>query len=141
MNISAASFPANASDIPIERLSGNTTLSEQQKVAETARQFEAVLLRQILTEAQKPMIKSKLSDNSTTSSIYRDMVGNQLADCISKSGMVGLASSLSEQLMRQEHVTRDDSGTADASTLHVDKRSEQSLPPVSQPARGWRGPL
>ena len=91
----------SAADVPVEQLAHNRTLTEQQKVGEVARQFEALLLRQILQETQKTVIPSKYADNSTTAGIYHDMVTNQLADSISKSGTVGLAQSLTRQLTRQ----------------------------------------
>jgi len=90
-----------AADVPIEQLAHNRALTEQQKVGEVARQFEALLLRQILQETQKTVIPSKYADNSTTAGIYHDMVTNQLADSISKSGTLGLAQSLERQLARQ----------------------------------------
>lgn len=100
MNVTAPPSKISA-DVPLERLAGNTRLTDGQKVAEVSRQFEAVLLRQILAETQKPLIKSKLLDNSTTAGIYRDMIGNQLADSISKTGSVGLSRTLERQLARQ----------------------------------------
>jgi len=88
----------DASEIAPERLAGNTSLSEQQKIAEASRQFEAILLRQILDSTQKPLIASKFTDNSTSSGIYRDMITAQLADSISKSGTLGLAKTFEGQL-------------------------------------------
>ena len=90
-----------ASDVPIEQLAHNHALTDQQKVAEVSRQFEALLLRQIFQETQKTVIQSKYADNSTTAGIYHDMVTKQLADSISKSGTLGLAQSLQRQLTRQ----------------------------------------
>ncbi len=90
----------NASDISPERLAGNTVLSEQQKIAEASRQFEAILLRQILSSTQKTVIPSKFTDNSTAADIYRDMITNQLAESISKSGAFGLAKAFEHQLTR-----------------------------------------
>ena len=40
-------------------------------------------------------------DNSTASGIYRDMITNQLADSVSKSGTVGLAQVLHKEFTRQ----------------------------------------
>lgn len=100
--VSSSEFRVPSSEtVAVERLAGNVTLTEGEKIAEASRQFEAILLRQILAETQKPVITSKFSDNSAAASIYRDLIGNQLADSISKSGAVGLASSLGQQLDRQ----------------------------------------
>ena len=89
-----------ASDIPPERLAGNSHLTEEQKIGEAARLFEAVLLRQILENSQKPVFVSKFTDQSTAAGIYRDLVTNQLADSISKSGAFGLAKTLEQQFQR-----------------------------------------
>lgn len=89
-----------AADIAPERLAGNAALTEQQKIAEASRQFEAILLRQILAATQKTIIPSKFADNSTAAGIYRDMITNQLADSISKSGSFGLAKTFERQLTR-----------------------------------------
>ena len=100
MNIPPLQHRIAASELPPERLAKSTAVSEQEKIAEASRQFEAILLRQILEATQKTVIKSKLSDNSTAGSIYRDMISNQLADSISKSGGFGLAKTFEHQLTR-----------------------------------------
>lgn len=82
----------------MENLAGNSHLSEEEKLGEVSRQFEAVLLRQILQNAQKTHFASKFSGDSATSGIYQDMVTTQLADGISKSGAFGFAQSLKKQL-------------------------------------------
>ena len=89
-----------ASDIAPEQLAGNSRLTEKQKIGEASRQFEAVLLRQILSESQKTVIPSEFSDNSTASGIYQDLITNTLADNISKSGALGLAKTFEHQLNR-----------------------------------------
>src|SRR5580658_3649496 len=93
MNISPvqSQSPVDTSNIPVEDLAGNKHLTEQQKIAEASRQFEAIMLRQILSEAQKPVISSEFTDNSTSAGIYQDYVTNALADSMSKSGTLGLA--------------------------------------------------
>ncbi len=82
----------------MEKLIHNSQLSEQEKMGEVSRQFEAVLLRQILQSAQKTHFGAKMSGESATSGIYQDLVTTQLADSISKSGAFGLAQSLRAQL-------------------------------------------
>src|ERR1700674_3537492 len=101
MDISSIKPHVNPADLPVEQVASNPTLTEEEKVGELSRQFEAVLLRQILSEAQKTVIKSKYSDDSLASGIYQDMTTKQLADSISKSGNFGLAHSLSQQLAHQ----------------------------------------
>src|ERR1051325_10645986 len=105
MDISSIQPRVDAANIPMEQLTGNSQLSEEQKLGEAARQFEAMLLRQILENSQKTVIQSKFSDNSTTAGIYRDLATSQLADQISKTGTLGLARSLEHQLTRQLHST------------------------------------
>ena len=104
----------SASDIAPERLASNKTLTEKEKVAEASRQFEAILLRQILDASQKTVIQSKFADNSTAGSIYRDMVTNQLADVMSKSKAFGLASIFERQLERPSATKPDDKTAAPA---------------------------
>jgi len=90
-----------ASDVPLEQLAGNQKISDRDKVAEVSRQFEAVLLRQILQETRKSSVTSSSSADATTSGIYDDMINNQLAESISRSGSFGLATSLQGQLAHQ----------------------------------------
>ncbi|HEY2953518.1 MAG TPA: rod-binding protein [Verrucomicrobiae bacterium] len=101
MEISPLPRTMRVDDLPLEQLAHNSKLSETEKIGELSRQFEAVLLRQILGEAQKTVIKSSLTDESATRGIYQDMISNQLADTISKTGSFGLARSLQAELTRQ----------------------------------------
>jgi Rod binding domain-containing protein len=103
MDVSAIQRSVQAADVPMEQLAGNSHLSEEQKIAEATRQFEAILLRQILENTQKTVIKSKYSDESTAAGIYRDLVTSQLADSISKSGDLGLGKKLQEQFTQSSH--------------------------------------
>jgi flagellar protein FlgJ len=88
------------SQLSLEKLAGNTKLSDEERVGEVSRQFEAVLLRQILQDIRKPVLASTASD-STVNGIYSDMINNQLADSISRSGAFGLARGLQGQLSHQ----------------------------------------
>src|SRR5882724_1865963 len=100
MDIAPIQRKVDASDIAPEQLAGNTQLTKQEKIAEASRQFEAVLLRQILENSQKTVIKSKYGDNSTSSAIYRDQITSQMADSISKAGTFGFAKTFEQQLNR-----------------------------------------
>lgn len=101
MNVTSLQPAIKPGEIPLEKLEGSSRLTEAQKVGEVARQFEAVLLRQILAAARKNLIKSGVNPESNASSIYTDIVNNQMADDISRTATFGLARSLQTQLTRQ----------------------------------------
>ena len=135
MNINALAKPVNAAEIAPERLANNPALSERQKISEASRQFEAILLRQILSATQKPVIPSKFADNSTASQIYRDMVTDQLADHISKSGAFGLARIFEQQL---NHAETSGAGTGPATATAASGRPslDQRQHALERPASG-----
>lgn len=85
----------------IENLASRPDVSDPDKIAEVARQFEAYLLRQYLGEAKKCQIGKPLVPEDGTSRIYQDMVLQQTADTMSKAGTFGLGNALREQLIRQ----------------------------------------
>jgi Rod binding domain-containing protein len=99
MNIPGAQSKVQASQLPLDELAKNTSVSQNDKVAEASRQFEAVLLRQIFQDIRKPVLSSE--GDSTVNGIYSDMINNQLADSISRSGEFGFAKSLQNELGRQ----------------------------------------
>jgi Rod binding domain-containing protein len=101
-----------AEDIAPERLAGNSRLTQDQKITEASRQFESILVKQILSDSQKTVIKSEFSDDSTPAGIYQDLVTKTLADNISKSGAFGLAKTFEQQLNRPAGVQVGAGGTA-----------------------------
>lgn len=101
MELTALQPRVDATNLPLDRLADNRQLSEAQKVAEAGRQFEAILMRQILGEAMKPVFKSEFTGQSAQAGIYQDLVVNQLAENLTRSGGLGLASSLNHELARQ----------------------------------------
>ncbi len=90
-----------AADLPLERLIANQNIPEREKLQAASRAFEAVLLRQILESAQKTVITSEFTKEKASSSVYRDLITNQLAESIAKSGQFGLARSLDQQWQHQ----------------------------------------
>ena len=101
MKVASLLYTPKAEEVPLEQLAGNTSLAEPEKVREVSRQFESVLLRQILGQARKTVFNSKFNRDSATSNIYQDMVTTQLADSMSRSGSFGLARSLEVQLAKE----------------------------------------
>jgi len=84
----------------LERYARNPHVSESDKIAEASRQFEAVLLRQILSEARKTVIRSGMEQESSATDVYQDMINAHLADAITGAGGLGLARSLQLQVNR-----------------------------------------
>lgn len=101
MEVAPLQRQIKAENLPLEKLTSSTVVSEKDKMAEVSRAFEAILLRQILQDAQKPLLGAQSAGNSASDSIYRDLVVNQLAESISKSGQFGLAKAYSKQLEKQ----------------------------------------
>ena len=104
-----------AADVPLDRLASSTQLDDKSKVAEASRQFEAIFVRQILSEAQ-----SSGHSKGVASGIYQDMITTQTADNISRSGGLGLARCFQNQLshgLKSSHAAstqKEDSASAPA---------------------------
>lgn len=82
----------------LERYARNPKVTEAEKIEEASRQFEAVLLRQVIAAARKTVIRSNLESEKAETGIYQDMINAQLAESISRSGSLGLARSLQVQV-------------------------------------------
>jgi Rod binding domain-containing protein len=132
MNIPALKPHVDASEIAPERLANNPQLTERQKIAEASRQFESILLKQILESSQKTVIKSKFSDDSTASGIYHDMITQQLADSISKSGTFGLAKTFEQQLNRPESAPKGGEKASEAPASRRPVASQSKEKPASE---------
>ena len=106
--------------MPLQRLVGNSKIPQNEKIARASQEFEAVLLRQILEETQKPVFQSKFVEDTAVSGIYRDLVVNQLAENIAKSGTLGLARSLTKEFAHRAHSAQEAKlATAHNFTTHV----------------------
>jgi Rod binding domain-containing protein len=103
MDISNIQSKVNAADIPLKQMNARSQLSQEQKMGEVGRQFEAILLRQILSEAHKTQTMMGGQSSSSVGDIYNDMVTNQLADNISRTNSLGLSQVIQKQLGRQFH--------------------------------------
>ena len=92
----------SADHFAVEQLAQNNKLTEAEKIGEVARHFEAILLRQFLNEATKPLMSGDEGMNSAQKGIYQDMITYTLADTISKSGQFGLSQVFRQQLMPRD---------------------------------------
>lgn len=101
MNITAAPTTNDIAGQSLDALAKDSSIPESVKVKRVAEEFEAYLLRTYLSEARKPMVQSKANPDASGQDIYQSMVTGQIADNISKSGSLGLASLLRGQLERE----------------------------------------
>ncbi len=92
---------ANAAHLTPEQIADSPVLTERDKLSEMSRQFEAVLLRQILTEAHKPVFKSSMSLGSAASSVHQDLLISEMAKQMTQGPGTGLATQLTRDLGRQ----------------------------------------
>jgi len=91
-----------ADKVDLARVASNSTLSESEKLLVATKHFEALLARQILNDAYKPVLGDGMGMKGVSSEIYRDMIVNQLGDAIGKSGAFGIASSMHGQLVAEQ---------------------------------------
>ena len=101
MNIANLSAAPKPGDLTLEELAKHPQIAESQKIAELSRQFEAVLLRQLLQQARKTLVTSRFNPDAKGNAIYDDLLNAQLADNMSKGGGLGLAAGLKQQLAQQ----------------------------------------
>lgn len=101
MITSLATSAVNPAHLTPEQIADSPVLSERDKLSEMSRQFEAVLLRQILTEAHKPVFKSSMSLGSAASSVHQDLLISEMAKQMTQGPGTGLATQLTRDLGRQ----------------------------------------
>ena len=139
MEIQRLDRAVQASDLPLERLANSDKGSKQEKIGEAARQFESVLLRQILTQAQKPLFKNSLvPGGGTANAIYQDMVTQQLADRISEGGTFGFATVLKRELTAEygdKATSLDKAAAGKDSAQSVEQRIQKYKSPAIQPGK------
>lgn len=125
MNLSPIQSPADGPNVPIEDLAANKHLTKTQKIQEASQQFEAIMLQQILSEMQKPVIQGEFTDDSAATGIYQDYVSHALAEGMAKAGGFGFAKIFEEQLTPR--------APAQAQNLNG-KRPETPATPVHSPS-------
>ena len=109
------------------------------RIGEAARQFESVLLRQILSQAQKPLFKNSLfPSGGTANAIYQDMVTQQLADRISEGGTFGFAAVLKKELTAEygdKKTSLDTAGGANSTVATAEQQIKKYKSPAIQPGK------
>ena len=72
--------------------------TQNQKVAAVSDQFEAVLVKQYLKEALKPMFKGVFNEDGGAHRMYRHFFTDAISESIASGGGFGVSSILQQQL-------------------------------------------
>lgn len=99
-----------ADNVDLAQVASNSQLSDDEKLKVAARQFEAMLARQILKDAYKPILANGLEMNGVSAEIYRDMIVRQLGDSVGKTGAFGISTALQGQLAAERFAKPEDKG-------------------------------
>lgn len=79
----------------------NKALSKSEKLKTSCQLFEGTLLRQILNDSLKPMVKGFLDESGASNDIYRSLIIDSLATKMSESGTLGISNLLQAQLQNK----------------------------------------
>lgn len=98
----AAAYTARLQEVTIgHTIPRLNTLNPQQQAREVGRQFEAILVRQLLDES---IGKSLMGDSGAQSSVYGYMMTDLFADKLTQGKGLGLGEMFARQLTRHEPV-------------------------------------
>lgn len=84
-----------------ERSKNGKQLSESE-IQEVGRQFESLLLHQLLTTMRRSIPDSGLFGDSSAKDIYEDLFDQHIAETVSQGGQTGIAETIVEELRRQQ---------------------------------------
>lgn len=90
--------PAQAVAVALPKPSG--AAGGPDRLRDMTERFEAVFIRQMLNDAQKPQMAKPLFGTAPGDDIIRDLTNEKMADQISRSGDFGLARSLEASLRK-----------------------------------------
>jgi Rod binding domain-containing protein len=82
-------------------IASDSTKTESEKVAELSKEFEAMLVKQVIKGMQQSLGGSSLFPSKGPSAIYGDMMMDSLAHTISASNQVDFATMFQHQVSNQ----------------------------------------
>ena len=85
----------------VDRIAHNKNLTENQKMGELAKEFEAMLFKQVLKGMKESFGGSGMFPAEGPHSIYGDMMIDTLAQSISNAGQIGFARTFTDQMTNQ----------------------------------------
>ncbi len=81
---------------------------DPEKLKEVSEQFEAILIRQYLSEAMKPMFEGSMMGNDSGAHMYQYMITDAMATELSNNSTFGVASMLQMQLTAPDNTNLKD---------------------------------
>ena len=107
MDISAISHQTSPMELQEAAMSksaiGKNASKEDAKIADSCKQFEAIMWRQLLDKALEPMLQGA-TENADKSGMYNFFITNTISESIS-GGRNGIASVLQAQMIKQPKPT------------------------------------
>lgn len=97
---------ANKTDALSQADSGAKT-KDPQKLKDATEQFEAILIRQYLSEAMQPLFDDSMMGQASGSHMYQYMITDAMASELSNNSTFGVASLLQMQLTQADSITPD----------------------------------
>ena len=89
----------------LSRLKGEASHSPEKAIRQTAEQFEAYFIQQMLKAMRETVEKSDLTENNAVET-YQDMMDKEVSMQMAKRGGVGLANMLEAQMLKQQEATQ-----------------------------------
>lgn len=84
-----------------ERTKNGKQLSETE-IREVGRQFESLLLHQLLSTMRRSIPDSGLFGDSSAKDIYEDLFDQHIAEAVAQGGQTGIAETVVEELRRRQ---------------------------------------
>ena len=78
----------------------NSGPKDNREIHQAAVKFESIFLKELLKIMRKTVPKSGFLDGGWTEDYYWDMLNQELSDCMSKAGGIGLAQMIYQQMNR-----------------------------------------
>lgn len=144
MAISDMTFP------PIQELTSSSTAGRLQQISahassgkkmteseikEVGQQFEAMLLRQLLTTMRKSIPKNELFGESSANEIYKDLFDEKLAEQVAAASQTGIGEILSQEIIRQQEQISPSSSPPRMIPL---QEGEALFQPLKQDSQTWK---
>lgn len=103
----------------LDRIAYRSNMTDDQKIGELAKEFEAMLFKQVLKGMKQTFGGSSMFPSEGPHSIYGDMMIDNLAQSISHAGQIGFAKTFADQMTNKSSAEQIESNAGSTSTNEV----------------------